>query len=276
MQATVVYPKNKLIRQYIQYFLFIKNDDPLYRKSHICFPNTNCCIGLHRGNKLISISESDYILSKTDGYHSYLTGIYQKPLAIHSSGPFDEVCIDFEPLGIEMLTGQKLSSFTFLDAVIETVLPNHWQTIFDAAFLEAPPKIRAEHLEQFFLRKLSMKTKFNYIPFNQIHEDSVAQLKNTFHLSYRSIHRLYRDSLDMTPKEFLNISRFRKGINQLNQVKKLTQVAYEIGYSDQSHMIREFKKYSGFTPKTFLKKSSTVDNNVWWHICEGRGARSEE
>lgn len=60
MQATIVYPKHKLIKQYIQYFLFIKNDDPHYRKSHICFPNTNSCIGLHKGNKLLPVSETDY------------------------------------------------------------------------------------------------------------------------------------------------------------------------------------------------------------------------
>lgn len=266
MQATIVYPKHKLIKQYIQYFLFIKNDDPHYRKCHICFPNTNSCIGLHKGNKLLPVSETDYSLVSAPGYHSYLTGIYQKPLSIHSSGPFNEVCIDFEPLGIEMLTGQKMSIFTFLDEVIESVFPNHWQAIYEAAFAAGNPQTRAHKLEQFFLGKISINPRFNYIPFNQIHEANVAQLKNTFHLSYRSIHRLYKDSLDITPKEFLNISRFRKGINHLNKAQKLTQVAYETGYSDQSHMIREFKKYTGFTPKTFLKNSSSVDNNVWWHI----------
>ena len=31
----------------------------------------------------------------------------------------------------------------------------------------------------------------------------------------------------------------------------LAQIAYEVGYSDPSHMLREFKRFVGMTPKAF-------------------------
>jgi AraC-like DNA-binding protein len=38
---------------------------------------------------------------------------------------------------------------------------------------------------------------------------------------------------------------------------QLTHIAQEFDYFDQSHFIREFKSYSGVTPKTFIS-----DNNI--------------
>jgi AraC-like DNA-binding protein len=40
---------------------------------------------------------------------------------------------------------------------------------------------------------------------------------------------------------------------KLNTEKSLTEIAYESGFSDQSHFNREFKKATGFTPKKSLK-----------------------
>ena len=42
----------------------------------------------------------------------------------------------------------------------------------------------------------------------------------------------------------------------------MTTVAYDFGYADQSHFIREFKDFSGVTPKEFLKQNSDLNSNV--------------
>jgi len=39
----------------------------------------------------------------------------------------------------------------------------------------------------------------------------------------------------------------------LNTNRSLTEIAYDSGFSDQSHFNREFKKSTGFTPKKLLK-----------------------
>jgi len=80
MKTIVIYPKNRLLKKYIKYFLFIQNSDSKYTKKHVCYPNTNHCLGLHKGNKLIKVSEDEYSIIKSSGYHSYLTGIYSRPI----------------------------------------------------------------------------------------------------------------------------------------------------------------------------------------------------
>jgi AraC-like DNA-binding protein len=37
----------------------------------------------------------------------------------------------------------------------------------------------------------------------------------------------------------------------------LAGLAHELGYTDQSHLSREFKRYSGTTPATFARKAKS-------------------
>jgi AraC-like DNA-binding protein len=38
----------------------------------------------------------------------------------------------------------------------------------------------------------------------------------------------------------------------------LTSIAYECGYFDQSHFIREFKSFTGIAPSDFLPENSSA------------------
>ena len=134
MRTEIVYPQNDLLKKYIKYFLFIQNDQADYSKSHISYPNTNHCLGLYKGSRLIPISEREYSVEESSDYHSYLTGIYRRPINFQVNGLLDEICIDFEPMGIEALSGYQASNSTFINSVIENVFPKSWYDIYRAAF----------------------------------------------------------------------------------------------------------------------------------------------
>lgn len=264
MKVELIRPKNEILRQFIQYFFFIENTDEKYNKTHICYPNTNYCLGLLKGKKTVQISETNYKVLPSNTYESYLTGIYQKPINVHYEGSFNEVCIDFEPLGLEMLTGIKISNSVFVQDVINLAFPNFQSEIYDLAFSNKNPYLCAEKLEKFFLKNMPDKTKFEFIAFNQINAFQVDELKEIHYKSYRSIHRFYRNSLSLSPKEFLNLRRFRRSLSQLHSANKLTDIAYDEGFSDQAHLTREFKKYTRLTPKNFQNQSSLVEKTLCW------------
>ncbi len=60
----------------------------------------------------------------------------------------------------------------------------------------------------------------------------------------------------LTPKTFHRIFRFNSILRQIQNKDMLSwsQIAYEFGYADQSHFIKEFKAFSGFNPQQYLKK----------------------
>ena len=233
-------------------------------KTHISYPNTNYCLGLQKGSKLVRVSDAEYEVLPSGNYRSYLTGIYQKPISIHYRGGFSEVCIDFEPLGLEMLTGVKISDNTFIPDVIEAAFPQYLSEIYDLAFGCNDQNFCAAKLEEFFLANLPDKNKFEYFAFNENKALQVDDLREIYHKSYRSIHRFYKDSLNISPKEFLNLRRLRRSIRQIHSANKLTNIAYDVGFSDQAHFTGNFKKYTGLPPKIFRRQSSLIDKTLCW------------
>jgi AraC-like DNA-binding protein len=66
--------------------------------------------------------------------------------------------------------------------------------------------------------------------------------------SRRHLERLFRARMDLSPKEFASLIRYQntwRGILLSQDVKDLV---YQLGYSDQSHLMRKFKSYHGITP----------------------------
>ena len=63
---------------------------------------------------------------------------------------------------------------------------------------------------------------------------------------------------------FVRKIRFQNAVSliQTNPMKSLSYIGLEAGYYDQSHFIREFKDFSGVTPKEFLKQNSDLNSNV--------------
>jgi AraC-like DNA-binding protein len=80
---------------------------------------------------------------------------------------------------------------------------------------------------------------------------SVKELSGKHNISTRTLERIFKLSLGISPKEFINIVRFRQVLKRLQEPsprESLLRIAFETGYYDHAHLTREFKKYAGFNP----------------------------
>lgn len=82
---------------------------------------------------------------------------------------------------------------------------------------------------------------------------SVARLCESLHLTERTFERRFAKETGLSPKQFSQIIRFQKSLEQLtlNEYTRLTDIVYAHGFADQSHFIRVFKAFTGKTPKRF-------------------------
>ena len=88
---------------------------------------------------------------------------------------------------------------------------------------------------------------------------SVNELSSIACLSKKQFERLFNSLVGINPKEYTRIVRFQKALEQMQHQSgeiNQAQIAYASGYADQSHFIREFKKFSGYTPMSLLKVSN--------------------
>jgi AraC-like DNA-binding protein len=89
---------------------------------------------------------------------------------------------------------------------------------------------------------------------------SISTLQEQLHISERSLERKFRQHIGLSPKLFSRICRFQASVHQLRnrQFCKLSDIAYEQSYSDQSHLIRAFKEFAGAPPQQFQRKSAGI------------------
>jgi AraC-like DNA-binding protein len=99
---------------------------------------------------------------------------------------------------------------------------------------------------------------------------SFAALQQQLQLSERTLERRFKQSVGISAKLFARICRFQESLNQLrkNNYRKLSDIAYENGYSDQSHFIRTFKEFAGVSPFDYKKQLNEVAENFPAHNKE--------
>ena len=85
----------------------------------------------------------------------------------------------------------------------------------------------------------------------------VGQVATAAHATVRTLERKFKQSSGYTVKDVSGLMRFEQVRNQLwlYPDSNLAGLAHELGYTDQSHLSREFKRYSGTTPAAFARKA---------------------
>ncbi len=83
---------------------------------------------------------------------------------------------------------------------------------------------------------------------------TVRKILDQVHLTERTLERNFLSQVGLTPKQFAKIIQFQRSLRQLSKTNydKLIDIGHDSGFSDQSHFIRTFKKYTGQTPSFYL------------------------
>lgn len=89
----------------------------------------------------------------------------------------------------------------------------------------------------------------------------IEQLKGLTGFTSRTIQRQFRQDTGMSPKAFGRIIRCQAALNTLHQHSNISfsGLALDLGFSDQSHFLREFKKLISTTPLDYQRRTLFAD-----------------
>lgn len=203
-------------------------------------------------DKKISIDQNTLIKGQLNGYYD-----------IKVTGELSLFSIVFQPYGASMFFNIPLSELLNqnvpLQFVLKEVVNELEGRLFDADSFAEKTRIA----ERFLLERLQKSEKRNH--FFRIMESVklINQARGNINISFlasevcfsrKQFERTFLDLIGISPKQFLKIVRFQHAINEKSKAQNtnLTTLAYHCGYYDQSHMINDFYKLSGMSPKQYF------------------------
>jgi len=92
----------------------------------------------------------------------------------------------------------------------------------------------------------------------------VSEVAASAHATIRTLERNFKQSSGYTVKDVSALMRFEQVRNHLwlYPDSNLAGLAHELGYTDQSHLSREFKRYTGMTPAAFARKTKREKTGI--------------
>jgi AraC-like DNA-binding protein len=83
----------------------------------------------------------------------------------------------------------------------------------------------------------------------------VQQVAKHFEISVRALQRLFQQYVGLSPKWIIRKYRLHEVLNKIeNHEQDWLTLSFTLGYTDQSHFIRDFKDMIGMTPDAYLKQ----------------------
>ncbi|MEJ2882217.1 helix-turn-helix domain-containing protein [Pedobacter sp. GR22-6] len=159
--------------------------------------------------------------------------------------------ISFRPLAVEYLLKSSIAGF--LNSAKE-MPADFWGfhaddlNDFDAFYKKASLKIASLLPPEVDNRKLKL---FDLV-YATKGEMSVKELSETACWNSRQINRYFSNQFGLSLKTFCKILRFRASLEHLAQGR----LAPELNFTDQTHFIKEIKKFSGVVPKELSKNKN--------------------
>jgi AraC-like DNA-binding protein len=187
-------------------------------------------------------------------------------------GNFDTVGVYFYPSALKLLFNIDAHTLTdtCLDLDAEARKRGFWLSEQLAAAPSVPAKIAVLSAYLFLQSESNNKSHSDVMRYalSEILKSHgtfpLKDLRVNLRMSERSFERRFKEYVGISPRLFSRICRFQASLTQMrnNNYDKLSDIAFENDYADQSHFIRTFKEFTGFSPNQYQLQSSELVENL--------------
>lgn len=193
----------------------------------------------------------------------YLSGVDTQPSNAFWNSQFSHFGVSFHPHALRMFFGIDAAELTNqmpdIGLLDKTEIP--------ALLLSARDhQERVAILSHYFYKRIAQSKGDGVV--NHLfqgdwadrldNEKNLAAIASYYQISERQLQRKFKQNVGVSARKFARIAKFEKSLQAISSVQygSLTQLAYELDYTDQSHFIKDFKLFSGLSPYEFVKQAN--------------------
>ena len=205
----------------------------------------------------------------TDSQSSFTAGLFPGPVMIESDGRAACVQIDFTPLGAYRFYGGAVPHLTARMVGIEDVLGRDGRTLGDR-IAEIPdwPR-RVAIIESFILRRATHAPSPEVASALDVLAASagaarVGDIAAEIGWSRKHLTRRFTDELGLAPKTLALMLRFHRACHLARDgdTGSWAAIAADAGYADQAHLARDFRTFTGETPREWAARMWLSDQRL--------------
>jgi AraC-like DNA-binding protein len=191
-----------------------------------------------------------------------LVGFQNKTISLRISGTVKVVAARLFAWGALVLLQENVGTLT--NAV--TALGTDWDTLvpcLESDVTQGRYEQAATALQDFLIQKALVRTydeRLIQTAAKLLHHTRgqyrIDELADYCQLSVRQLERRFQRVIGTSPKVFARTLRFERAQRRLmfDPDADLTGLAYECGYFDQAHFIKDFKGFAGKTPTEYAEQ----------------------
>jgi AraC-like DNA-binding protein len=251
------------LKEYVRYFWVLESDNDHQLKRKL-LPLPDGCPGI-----IFQHSSMGSLLSSEHQHlpEIFLYGQTLKPSELILHGKFKTTGVCFFPYALKTMFGFNANELTESCVDLTLLMQDFKEPLTNAASQVSQLEIFSAHLYGEVQKRsydLDCATAYALTEIIQCKGNvSLKALQKKIKLSERAFERRFNEHIGIPPKLFSRVCKFQAALSQLktNNYSNLSDVAFDNGYADQSHFIRSFKEFAGFSPYQFKKHDRKIAEN---------------
>ncbi|ASK29186.1 AraC family transcriptional regulator [Chryseobacterium sp. T16E-39] len=253
----------KQLACYIKHYIFLENPENDSKNMRL-FADGNTGLIISADMNMHDSRNKNLPLSFFYGQPTHYKDLITK-------GSFSLLAVVFQPYFFNLLF--NVAAKEIKNEIISStdILKDQLIPFQERLYQKTDPLSIINDLNAFFLQLISKKETSDLwlIKAQQylLQNKGTASLKDLEHFtgySERHLERKFESHIGISPKKYNTIIRLHHFLSLMkNDTNKtnMTSLSYEAGYSDQSHLIKDFKNTIGLTPSQYLKTKNKLAVN---------------
>jgi AraC-like DNA-binding protein len=229
-------------------------------------PTENVQLMFHYKNPFVVYHSDNSILRQPQ---SIISGLSKTFSDVSTDGESGVVFVKFSSTGACHFFNFPLSEIANQSLDMSDIIGSKIKQIEETLYYTNSINEKVSVIENFLTRQYSPIPAYDSILLqkgidiikNHKGQINAASLSESLCVTTKSLERKFSKYLGQTTKQIIKLMHFQEVLLDFSTRKNisLTERAYNNGYFDQAHFIRDFKAFSGFTPKEFTVRYPDFD-----------------
>ncbi|MBW0177883.1 helix-turn-helix transcriptional regulator [Sediminibacterium sp.] len=190
----------------------------------------------------------------------FVFGQITQPLEIAATGQTKIFAVRFHPEGFLPFINMLIREMDNKAISLERLFGDKAAAFGEAVCTAKEVEEQISLVENFLLQQLQNQETSDRIAASSVQtllalkgQLSVDELAGQLQVHRRQLERKFATVIGLSPKQLAKIIRLQATLKMMGegQYDNLTELAYENGYFDQAHFIKDFKEFTGVTPGEF-------------------------